>query len=394
MPGMDLEGTHGTVVQLQDLKTKPELNGLCTVILEPQNAKECSELEKAGRVKVAAWPKTLALRPENVKCLEQKDLERIDWSFADIKLPGDKKFATATAAIKHPQSGCGHLHRCDEFADVLWRILVEGVDQPPRLQLNSERVEAILHEILPHCFHFFALDQIGHHLVIEKRAGRARVFQSYVKHTIQESGLKVGYSAREWVTGRPDKGTGGKKAQVNPRMLEARNRWGGDEPLDYQKLEMLMELLLQLQSCAGEIAELMYQQLPEKLREEDSAWRARVREQCKEQSRAGALKEQSRGLIAKWSAAMLERPGEMTILSPPDGPRMICMAGSDFAFEIPCLLADRFSDLYQNLTGETPSAPVYLKILHFRDWPQSFTLHQTGQPSAIGWAVCTASVPH
>lgn len=390
VPGMDVGGmAHGTVVQIQDLKSKPELNGLCTVILEPQTAKERVELEKAGRVKVAARPKTLALRPENVKCLGRKDLERIDWSFADIKLPGDKQFATATAAIKHPQSRCGHLHRCDEFADVLWRILA-SVDQPPRLQLDSERVEAILHEILPHCFHFFALDQIGHHLVIEKRAGRARVFQSYVKHTVQESGLKVGYSAREWVTGRPDKGTGGKKSQVNQRMLEARNRWGGDEPLDYQKLEMLMELIVQLQSCAGEIAEVMYQQLPEKLLEEDSSWRARMREQRE----AGALKEEPLGGIAKWSAAMLKQPGEMTIFSPPDGPHIICMAGGDFAFEIPCLLADTFSDLYQNLTGEKPFAPVYLKILHYRDWPRSFTMHQTGQPSAVGWSVCTATISH
>lgn len=381
---------HGTVVQLHGLKSKPELNGQYSVILEAQNATELAELEKSGRVKVAAHPKTLSLKPECVRCVGAKELDSIDWSFADVTLPGERGFATARAAIKHSESRCGHVHRCDEFADILWSILSQDMPKPPRNQVNKEMLERILNEMIPHCFHFFALDQIGHHFVIEKRAGRARVFQSYIRDFVQESGRKIGYSAREWVTGRPEKRKGG---TLNKGMLEARKRWGGEAPLDYTQLEMLIELILQLQSCAGEIAELMYHQLPIELVEQEKEFRAQVRKQREADCTEG-LKETSNTPIALWASALANKPDQMTMYSPPNSPIIISMKDCDFVFEIPSALAGKFCDLYQNLTGEQPSTSVYLKILHFREWSTTFRLHETGQPSAVGWAVCHATIPH
>lgn len=318
-------------------------------------------------------------------------MDAIDWSFADVILPGEAEFATARAAIQHPDSRCGHVHRCDEFADILWNILTQDMPQPPRLQVDTDMVQRILNDAVPHCFHFLALDQIGHHLVIEKRAGRVHVFQSYIIDTIQESGRKVGYSAREWVTGRPEKPKG---SVVSKGMLKARQRWGGKAPLSYTRLEMLMQLILQLQRCAGEIAEVMYHQLPAELLEQDMAWRARVAKQ-REAGGTEGLKEQANGPVAQWAAAFVEQPDQMTICPYPDGRIMICMVGYDFMFEIPCLMAEQFCDLFLNLTGEEPLAPVYLMILHFRDWSRTFHLDKmTGKPSAVGWAVCSVTCPH
>ena len=47
--GMAATGmAHGTLVQLHGLKSKPELNGQYSVILEAQNATEVAELERVA----------------------------------------------------------------------------------------------------------------------------------------------------------------------------------------------------------------------------------------------------------------------------------------------------------------------------------------------------------
>ena len=183
------------------------------------------------------------------------------------------------------------------------------------------------------------------------------------------------------------------RGKLNQGMLEARKRWGGEAPLDYTQLEMLMKLLLQLQSCAGEIAEVMYHQLPIELVEQEKEFRAQVRKQREADCTEGP-KETSNTPIALWASAMSDKPDQMTMYSPPDSPIIISMVGCDFIFEIPSALVGNFCDLYRNLTGEQPSSAVYLKILHFRDWSTTFQLHKTGQPSAVGWAVCHATIPH
>ena len=183
---------HGSIVTLSGIKSRPELNQTYAVVLKPADGSEDSTLQSGGRVKVTSFPRALALKVACLRVLSEAEVQQIDWSVADFALPGKSQKATISAMIQHSQLHLGNIERCDELATAIWHAVSHGSPIPPRRKLHADFQSMILDNTQGHYIYVFGLDQIGHHLVLETRAGQARFYQSHVKTMVTNLGVQVG----------------------------------------------------------------------------------------------------------------------------------------------------------------------------------------------------------
>lgn len=308
----------------------------------------------------------------------------IDWSFMDDAFPGCTGKATVFNLIRHPTFFLGDLYKCSEFAERLWELIAKGIPRPPNRYLTELERRAVSDHTAVHCIYFFALEQIGHHIVIETRAGSARVYQCYVELIPDENGDSFGYSAREWVRGLPDD----PDDPLAEGVLAARNSWAGESPIDRQALLSLLDLIYRLKDLASNVAATMFEQLPDKFKEIDAKLQAdRTSTQWEEKS----FEFLHGGLIA-WSRNIINEPGCVTKigLSEVGMPTVIRSSlqykGTPFEFTLLGDVVDPFVNAYVELIGYEPQAPVFMMLLHHS--------YSNDKDSAHGWGIRAANIPH
>jgi len=291
---------------------------------------------------------------------------------------------TIEAALSNPSSRYGLADECDLFAEELWRMIMveQPLPMPARVPFGKELSEQMLSNTGSHCVYFLALDQIGHHIIIETRAAQARLFQAYVRND------QEGYSGREWVTGKPDQ----QERQLPQRMLTARACWGGRVAMSWAKLDSLLTILLRLQTLAHDIAQTMQDQVPKCVREVEDNYNAQY------PPKQGEQRIVPPGGVVSWTQEVLHCPARTTIEYDCSGSHIFsndAYAKVPFSFQLPPRIAQPFTDAFAYAFGALPNAGTYLKILQFKNYKQMWSIHpQTGQPSAQGWASAQVTVPH
>ena len=120
--------------RISELNARPDLNGSYAVILPPEDEDERRRLEEQERVNISGYPKTLALKKENVKVLAATEVDAIDWSYGDFILPGETEKTSLLLAIRHPQSRLDGLDVCSLFADAVWNAVGRGLQCLPCLR--------------------------------------------------------------------------------------------------------------------------------------------------------------------------------------------------------------------------------------------------------------------
>jgi len=365
----------GSRVRLVDLKGRPELNGTVSVVLSPSSKKEAETLSCQGRIKVTGFPTALSVKECNLMPIF--DLQ-VDWTFVDHPP------LSILDIMKGPPLST--IDRCDDLENAVYNAVTQGAPKPPRLWL-PQVVHAILNNCSPHCVYFIALDQIGHHFILETHQGLARMFQSYVKDniTLGESNVVLnvtGYTAGEWVRKESN-------AAWCPKMVAAHKRWGGGKILDYSSLCHLMDLVGQLQECTTQIAEAMVASAPEALQEAQAKYEEEIK---------GGHQSCGYSPVVQWSAKLLETPWHAALSSNSGVGDVIFnnpSAVEPFHFIIEPELSQKFHALHEQLTGQEISPPVYLKVLNCHRCERMKNIHEaTGMLSSIGWTVIPAQIPH
>jgi hypothetical protein len=376
---------HGSIVTLSGLRSRPELNQSYAVVLKPGDNDEDSKLESAGRVKVTSFPRALALKAVCLRVLSETEVQQIDWSIADFALPGQSQNATISSMVQHSQLHLGNINKCDEFATTIWRVVSQGISMPPRRKLQAHVKSMILDNTLGHYIYVLGLDQIGHHLVLETRAGQARLYQSHVKTMVTHLGQQVGrigFTGREWLTGKPDSGS----TKLPKLLLEARRRWRVPGVLSRADLVTLLDDIFRLQSLARDMAFVMIQQLPQALRESHEKWWASV--SARSANIIGGVVEWAQEIHdddpANVSSAI--EAGEIHVFN------SSIYNGEPLRFRIPARLGMEFVRLYEQLVGITPIGAVFLKILMFVAWDQMSNADE--RISAAGWSIVACRIPH
>ena len=105
-----------------------------------------------------------------------RQIEGNSWSFADCSLPGEREEATLEAAIRHPSGYLGDIDVANELVDAAWAVLSQGKPAPLKEHLTRSWQAKILNNTAGHHVYFLGLEQVGHFIVLETRAGLARFF--------------------------------------------------------------------------------------------------------------------------------------------------------------------------------------------------------------------------
>ena len=383
---MDDSIKHGAIVRIVALKARSDLNGTFAIVLPPETAEERSSLEDKGRVKVSCFPNTLSLKKESLQVLLDREVDKIDWSYADFALPGDSQSAGLLETIRHAQSKVGCLNVCHDFGMAVWNALGGGHPMPPKVRLIKARMNLFLNNTAGHHVYILCLDQIGHHIVLETRAGMARFFQSFIKISPLERWDPQGFSGREWVTGKPDPG----EQPLPPGMLKARTRWNVPHNLHREALHELLNLLFELQDSAQEIANKMMTQLPPKVQAQHDTYTYQAKIHDGSARHIGGATSFAKKLFdTPIYVTSFENAGSQHIVGSP------FWHGEPFHFEIPADLAMPFERRYKELTGHTLQGASWMKPLLFKDWQTEGPIHDlTGQPEAHGWSFIAATIPH
>lgn len=364
----------GVRVRLKGLASRPKLNGSVAVVLSPSSEKEAENLSSQGRIKVTGFPVALSVKRNNVVPMFHN---RVDWTFSDTRPP--------LSILDIVQGHLSDIDRCNDLEDAVYDAISQGAPKAPRVWL-PHAVSAILNNCSPHCVYFLALDQIGHHFILETHQGLARMYQSYVKDriTLGETDIVIkvtGYTAGEWVA---------KKLNAAcPKMAAAHQRLGGGKVLDYSSLREIVDLLVELQECASQIAEAMVVTAPKDLQAAQAKF---------EKSFAAGTQANAKSPVALWSEKLIRTPWAAGLISNEIAGDTIIdnpSATEPFHFVIQPALAQKFHRLHAQLTGQEVSAGVYLKILNFYKCERLKEIHEaTGMLSAVGWSVIPAQIPH
>lgn len=260
---------------------------------------------------------------------------------------------------------------------------------PPKEQLLETQMDLFLNNTAGHHVYILCLDQIGHHVVLETRAGMARLFQSFVKTRAMERPDPIGFSAREWVKGVPDPG----ELPLCAGMLEARTRWNVPHNLDRRALSELLNLIFRMQDYARQIADKMMMQLPPNVQKQQDIHQAKIHE-----ARARGESEHSAGGAMAFAKELNDNPLYVSSIDS-QGAQLIVGSplwhGEPFCFEVPAELAVPLGRAYMELSGHSLQGAAWMKLLLFKDWQTQASLHDlTGQPQAIGWSFVAATIPH
>jgi len=380
---------YGAIVKIVKLKARPQLNDTFAVLLPPETKQERSDLKLKNRVKVSSFPNTLSLRRECINVLSADDIQMIDWSFSNLKLPGDTDCASVLAAIRHPQSTLSLHSECDKFAQTLWNTVAQGVPMPPRQQLTKDMKNMFLNNTAGHHLYFLGLDQIGHHIILETRAGMARMFQSFMKSSTVETSEVMGFSGREWITGEPDSGV----TPLLATVLRARKRWNVPNNLHRSEIEQLLDLIFQLQETAAAIADEMVLQLPASIRTQQVAYEAKTHTARSE----GKEKHQIEGFLS-WAKHLNDNPSHVSSFKVDDATHVVgsdFYQGEPFHFKLPKAQTNSMECAFKDLTGHSTLGVYWIKALLFKDWKTQFATHKlTKTPEAIGWTVMMTTIPH
>jgi hypothetical protein len=128
-----------------------------------------AKLAQNGRVKVTGFPTTHAIKPTNLRRVDDTS-EPMVRTIIDIPSP------PKSMSLLVYETDAGTLDRCDKFIDKLRKIVgVEG--QTRHLFTKEPFYTAGSH----HCLYFCAFDQIGRHFECETYQGKWRLFQSFEK---------------------------------------------------------------------------------------------------------------------------------------------------------------------------------------------------------------------
>ena len=227
----------------------------------------------------------------------------------------------------------------------------QGARQPmPRIQLAKATCHFIMHKTADHSLYILTLDAVGHHLILETHLGCARLWQSYVRDTIDFCGRMVatGYTARQWGARRP-------VASWTPAMAAAHARWGGGKELSPKELDELLALLLRLQQLADEVAGARRRSMPAHLLAVEAAYEAKV----EGLRRSGVTKvEIESSPIAVWAHELRQRIH--TVSMSPDASAIFedaAHTGSPLLVSIPVPLAAQFAAAFAELTGQSVCPP-------------------------------------
>lgn len=259
----------------------------------------------------------------------------------------------------------------------------------------------MLNNTAEHCLYFIALDRIAHKLIIETRAGAARVYQCYVESAADETGDSLGFTVREWLTGKPDD----PDCPLASGVLAARNRWGGPEAISRRALAELLDLLSSLESQSEQVGSAMMAKLCEDYD------RFRITELQFEVDRLSAKEKRQfignlfacpmpDGGVFMWSKDILSRPGCVSVILGQEigQPTVVSSSssyeGDAFSIEIPADLADPFIQCYKTLVGFLPQAEVFVSLVHFAYCSAPTCLDPLPGQNANGWGIVAMTIPH
>jgi len=257
----------------------------------------------------------------------------------------------------------------EQFAESLFQIYS---DVSPASLLPNDLEEIVLNS-RGHWLYWIGLEQIQHHVLLEMCDGVCRVyqarkrsaaveangFQEYQGVLLQACGEKnlSGYTAKEWVSSIDDRD--------EPLGVEkAHKKWGGGQDLARGEVSKILKLVASLQAQTQRITEKLREQAPRGF---------------------GITGEAGPEAIAHWAEKMLAQ-GRITMTpSRPGTPRTgvagyadsgecwIFISGvkPEHDFHVPRDLAQTFMRDFALLTGEYPSASVFVGMLVFLGWEEA-----------------------
>jgi len=387
----------GDLVELMGLVARADLNGSFAIVIEAETPEEDEQLKASGRLKVTSFPNTLSLKPEKLRVLSKAERGSIDWSFMDGEFPGIGPKPTIAGMMGHPTYFIGDVYDHGLLAQQLWGLVAKGAEMAPLRHIGQLERQTILNNTAAHTLYFISLDRIAHNVILETRAGMARLHQCYVQTGADENGDSFGFTTREWTTGRPDDD----ESPLNEEVLAARERWGaGAEPMDRARLIEFLDHLEGLEDMCEKVAKEMSMEMPKAVRELEAQFR-----QERQAAKSGEQVTPPKGGIFEWTRVLLDtqkrcclklrlgaEPGHCTVLESSD-----CHAEQfePFRFDMPGPLVSPFMQAYKELIGFMPQPDVFITVLHHVYCTKADDdLEPLTGMTAKGWALRALTIPH
>eukprot|EP00933_Yihiella_yeosuensis_P026408 TRINITY_DN20481_c0_g1_i3.p1 TRINITY_DN20481_c0_g1~~TRINITY_DN20481_c0_g1_i3.p1 ORF type:complete len:414 (-),score=66.57 TRINITY_DN20481_c0_g1_i3:27-1268(-) len=399
---------HFARVQLKGL-SREDLNGLVCVVLPPKDENEAQELEKLGRVKVSNYPKTLSLKSQNLVLAQEPDFSIPPLPFSVLEIA---RFDDKVSQFCHEARAAGEdrltnlfeeiskVSDPEEFAQALFEIFGRG--QIPIAEAWPADLESRILNTPGHNLYWLALEQVGHHLVLEacdgvflgyqsrlKRrrdrsseaddnpdaedADRSRTYHSFGGILIEEGSSltkRGGYTPAEWLS-----------SDVDDLFAEssAHELWGSGKILRRDQVSEVLLLVDSIKAQSQALASKLVEQVAEK-GFDVTQWAKQVL------SNAEAEGDDGYGLVTNPSRPSTPRssPGyaegnEFWIFNK-EGSKPQC----DLSLSIS--LAFPFMRSFAELTGLYPSGHTFLRMLELREWK---TLERASDGGKVGWTLRT-----
>lgn len=265
----------------------------------------------------------------------------------------------------------GRAMACNDLVEPVRHMV--GLTRSPGRPLDSPEMVSELLETARldvHALYVVDLNGCEYQLLLETRAGAARVWQCFI-----DQGPGEGFTAADWAAAEP-------QPHWAPSIRKAHAARGGSRELGELELEALLLLLLDLHRAALVLGKVLFDSLPAKAIADEAAYVAR-------------LKAGSPGPVV--NDGPLERL-IIPIISSPAYPSNISFVvnlsrldvftnytcnGPPLRVSAPMSVAGPFMERFMELTGHCPSPSVFLKILRHSNFD---ILHESQKIFLWGFA--------
>jgi tetratricopeptide (TPR) repeat protein len=396
----------GTLCKLKGLKGRADLNGSCALVVAPMDADEHTSIREKGRVKVQLCSSNkrstksicFTVRPESLVTTSD-----VEWTVTGITHSGYTGLSLLEI-VRH-QDVIGNEDNCVQFAERLfgeltdpagsgnWSLDLTALD---RSGISKQLLQTVQDGANRHCVYYFALDAIGHHLLLEAKNGLFRFFQAYIKrdHGVYCTRKRQGgYTGREWCS-QPQRNATWQSEQSG----WARANLGGGQTVGLTKVSGFIENLRRLQELVDEILET-------ELLEQTPVWPANfsasgvfIKIANRSIPREDPDKAQALDLLLKvvdWATA------QVALVPSREWTSLECGNFWQFGFgrpedlevlfELPSAKHDAIQGLLERVTGEREGT-AYLKMLQYCAWRWMATDSDIaaagvggGRTKAMGW---------
>ena len=255
---------NGAICKLRGLVARADLNGSCVLVVAPLDGEEQAALRIKGRLKVQLCSSSPAVKSCSSGFIHVKPASLVASNDAEWTLgrPTHTSFAgMSLLEIVRRHATVGNEDNCRLFAEGLFGVLADPTRQSRlAIDLTAPGMLAELAGLIKkgssgHRVFMFGLDPIGHHLLLEAKNARYRIFQAYIK---QDHLLASGFTGQEWCSQPQDCGT-----WQSARAGRARATWGGGQTVGSAAVATLLVCVRELQELADELLQNeLLRQLP------------------------------------------------------------------------------------------------------------------------------------